>query len=326
MSSPFHPPPQHPTGTSLSRCWLCPPCRHLILFLRYPPTNHKLPTAAAAVTATIAAADFVLCPHHNRCKEDNVVVAVVLVCSILVVIVNCSPALTAMGPSSSFSWGDGNWCMTVSTLADTRTGGFHHLLPLRRWPSCCVVCCPLASHHPLPPPSCCVVRFPLALPRPLCRPPLIMLSATCLPRVNIATPLCLRPPSPPPPPRSLWIIHCPLLLLPAWRHCCCLCCHDILLTNKWRCPSSQRKPQCFQWPWRTFWHKGRCWNYPLATLPLAAAAPSRWCRKGPPLAMNWSIRMAMYAAIFPPTIQPTSQPTKWGGGNQKLLAMGISMN
>jgi hypothetical protein len=29
--------------------------------------------------------------------------------------------------------------------------------------------------------------------------------------------------------------------------------------------------------------------------------------------------MATYAAIFPPTFQPTGQPTKWGGGTKSYL-------
>ncbi len=95
--------------TSLSSCWLRPSCRHLILFLRYPPSDHKLqPTAAAAVSATVATADYVLRPHYNCCQEDNIVVAVVLARGILVVVVNCSPASMMMVPRPSFSWRDGN--------------------------------------------------------------------------------------------------------------------------------------------------------------------------------------------------------------------------
>jgi hypothetical protein len=71
----------------------------LILFLHYPPTNHKLqPIDAAPVSAAIAAADHVKCPHCNLCKEDNIMVAVVLAGSILVVIENLTQALTTMGP------------------------------------------------------------------------------------------------------------------------------------------------------------------------------------------------------------------------------------
>ncbi len=81
----------------------------MILFLRYPLTDHKLqPTAAAAVSTTVAAADYVLRPHCNRCQEDNIMVAVVLARGVLVVIVYRSPALTTMGPRPSFSWRDGN--------------------------------------------------------------------------------------------------------------------------------------------------------------------------------------------------------------------------
>ena len=79
------------------------------LILRYPLTNHKLqPTAAAAVTAAVSAADYVLRPHCNRCQEDNIVVAVVLASGVLVVIVNRSPVSTTMGPRPSFSWCDGD--------------------------------------------------------------------------------------------------------------------------------------------------------------------------------------------------------------------------
>jgi hypothetical protein len=95
--------------TGLGSCWLRLPCHHLILFLWYPLTNHKLqPTAAAAVSAAVAAADYILRPHYNRCQEDNIVVAVVLARSVLVVVVNCSPASTMMGPHPSFSWRDSN--------------------------------------------------------------------------------------------------------------------------------------------------------------------------------------------------------------------------
>ncbi len=81
----------------------------MILFLQYPLTNHKLqPTAAAAVSAAVAAADYVLRSHYNRCQEDNIVVAVVLARGILVIVVNRSPALTTMGPRPSFTWHDGN--------------------------------------------------------------------------------------------------------------------------------------------------------------------------------------------------------------------------
>ncbi len=81
----------------------------MILFLRYPLTDHKLqPTAAAAVSAALAAADYVLRPHYNRCQEDNIVVAVVLARGVLVVVVNRSPASTTMGPRPSFSWRDGD--------------------------------------------------------------------------------------------------------------------------------------------------------------------------------------------------------------------------
>ena len=110
MSSLF-PPAGRPTGTSLSSCCLHPPCHHLILFLRYPPINHKLqPTAATAVTAAIATADYnIVRPHRNRCKEDNIVVAIVLACGVLlVVVVDCSPASTTMGPPPSFSSCDGD--------------------------------------------------------------------------------------------------------------------------------------------------------------------------------------------------------------------------
>jgi hypothetical protein len=108
MSSPF-PPLQHPTGTSLSSCWLRPPCRHLILFLRHPLTDHQLQlTAAAAVTAAVATTDYFIRPHCNRCKVDNIVVAVVFPCGILIVILDCSLALMMMGPRPSFSWRNGD--------------------------------------------------------------------------------------------------------------------------------------------------------------------------------------------------------------------------
>ncbi len=75
----------------------------------YPLTDHKVqPTAAAAVSAAVAAADYVLRPPYNRCQEDNIVVAIVLARGILVVIVNLSLALTTMGPRPSFSWRDGD--------------------------------------------------------------------------------------------------------------------------------------------------------------------------------------------------------------------------
>ncbi len=81
----------------------------MILFLWYPLTDDKLqPTAAAAVSATVATADYILRPHYNRCQEDNIVVAIVLARGVLVVIVNCTPALTTMGPRPSFYWCDGN--------------------------------------------------------------------------------------------------------------------------------------------------------------------------------------------------------------------------
>ncbi len=71
MSSPF-PPLRCPTGTSLSSCWLHPTCCHLILFLPYPPTDHQLqPIAAAAVTAAVATADYVVRSHRNCCKEKR---------------------------------------------------------------------------------------------------------------------------------------------------------------------------------------------------------------------------------------------------------------
>jgi hypothetical protein len=74
-----------------------------------PPTNHKVqPTAAAAVTAAVVAADYVLRPHCNRCQEDNIVVTVVLARSVLIVIVKPSPALTTMDPRPSYSWRDGD--------------------------------------------------------------------------------------------------------------------------------------------------------------------------------------------------------------------------
>ncbi len=41
LSSPFSP-LQRLTGTSLSSCWLHPPSRHLILFLRHPPVPGQL--------------------------------------------------------------------------------------------------------------------------------------------------------------------------------------------------------------------------------------------------------------------------------------------
>ncbi len=133
MSSLFPPCDIRQAPTSLSSCWLCPPCRHLILFLRYPLTDHKLqPTAAVAVSAAVPATDYVLRPHYNQCQEDNIVVAVILACGVLVVVVNRSPALMIMGPRPSFSWRDGNWHAMALTSADTCMGGLHHLLPPRR--------------------------------------------------------------------------------------------------------------------------------------------------------------------------------------------------
>jgi hypothetical protein len=81
----------------------------LIPFLRNPPINHQLqPTAAATVTAAVAAADYVVRPNRNPQKEDNIVVAIFFACRVLFVIVNRSPASTMMGPHPSFSQGDGN--------------------------------------------------------------------------------------------------------------------------------------------------------------------------------------------------------------------------
>jgi hypothetical protein len=81
----------------------------LILILLYPLTNHKLqPTATAAVSAAVAAADYVLCLHYNRFQEDNIVVAIILARGVLVVVVNHSLTSTMMYPCPSFSWHDGN--------------------------------------------------------------------------------------------------------------------------------------------------------------------------------------------------------------------------
>jgi hypothetical protein len=160
-------------------------------------------------------------------------------------------------------------------LVDIRTGGFHHLLPPGR------------------PPSCCVVRRPLALcVRPL--PHLVVLSTSCSP--------C---PAPSPPPPSCHVVrHLPA----ARKHC-----HHLIPASSFsssphllssncplptlaaasmmtlllplspqsppcqqtKRPSLQRKPQCFQRPWRTFSREGRCWNHPLAISHLAVAAPTR---------------------------------------------------
>jgi hypothetical protein len=81
----------------------------LILFLLPPLTGHQLQsTAAAAVTAAIAIAGYIIFPHYNRCQEETLVVAVVLACGILIVVIKRSPASTTMGPHFSFSWRDGN--------------------------------------------------------------------------------------------------------------------------------------------------------------------------------------------------------------------------
>jgi hypothetical protein len=109
MSSPFPPP-------ALSDRHL-PPCP--VVGSACMPSFDPLPlvppnrpqtaaNCAAAVTATVAAADYVLRPHCNHCQEDNIVVAVVLARGILVVVVNRSPVSTMMGPRPSFSWCDGN--------------------------------------------------------------------------------------------------------------------------------------------------------------------------------------------------------------------------
>ncbi len=112
MSSPFSVPPPAKSDRHLPPCPVAGSARHgryLILFLQYPPTNHKLqPTATAAVTAAVAAADYVLRPYCNRCQEDNIMVAIVLARSILIIVVNRSPASTKMGPRPSFSWHDGD--------------------------------------------------------------------------------------------------------------------------------------------------------------------------------------------------------------------------
>ncbi len=121
--------------------------------------DHKLqPTAAAAVTAAVTAADYVLRPHCNRCQEDNIVVAVILACGILVVIVNCSSALMTM---------------VLCTSTDTRQ---HRRWQTPAWAGSTIFCHrndnPLVvwSAARLPrvvrtlPPSCRVVCFPLASP------------------------------------------------------------------------------------------------------------------------------------------------------------------
>ncbi len=61
------------------------------------------PTAAAEVSAAVAAADYVLRPHYNHCQEDNILVAIILARGVLVVVVNRSPALMTMGCRPSFS-------------------------------------------------------------------------------------------------------------------------------------------------------------------------------------------------------------------------------
>jgi hypothetical protein len=77
---------------------------------------------------------------------------------------------------------------------------------------------------------------------------------------------------------------------------------------------------------------GTLWNHPPATLCLAAVAPTRWCGKGPLLAIGWlacqnlGSRMATYAAISPPTNQPTGQPTNFAlrATAPSLHAVGIN--
>jgi hypothetical protein len=69
-----------------------------------PLTGHQLqPTATAAVTTAVAAANYVIHHYRSRCKEDNIIAAIAFACGVLIVIINHSPASTTMGPRSSFS-------------------------------------------------------------------------------------------------------------------------------------------------------------------------------------------------------------------------------
>ncbi len=74
-----------------------------------PPTNHQMqPTAIAGETSAIATANYVVRPHCSHRKEENVVVAVILAHGVLVIVIDCSPALMTMGPCPSFSWHNSN--------------------------------------------------------------------------------------------------------------------------------------------------------------------------------------------------------------------------
>jgi len=58
----------------------------------------------------------------------------------------------------------------------------------------------------------------------------------------------------------------------------------LLLGNKFRCPSSRRKPLRLPWPWHILWCKGPCWDHPppdgAAAMPKPPAIPARAAGRG----------------------------------------------
>jgi hypothetical protein len=167
--------------------------------------------------------------------------------------------------------------------------GVRHLLPPQRQPSCCIVRRPLASRCLTPPPSCCVVRFSLASLRPLRPPTLVMSSAACPSRMQVYA---------------------------------IFCCQD---NNPLVVSSAARLPRVVR-PLPPETPTGQLASCHSRTDAPRRSRTNQVAQERPP-AGNELINQDGYVCRHLPPHNSANRPThQMSKGNQKLLAMGISMN